>query len=267
MQLEEGQELGRYTLVRRLGQGGAGEVWRALMAGPMGFEKPVAVKLVRSDRRVAGLEDDLVREARFGALMAHPNVVATYELGSVAGRRFIAMEYVAGASFGKLIRKARKSGGVPVHIACKIIGLVAEALDHAHNAKNEDGSELGIVHRDVTPDNIMVSYDGNVKLLDFGIAKAATRSHKTQAGVVKGKFAYMAPEQCRAKDLDHRVDVFALGVCLYEAVTGRPLYRRETEFETMEAIVRGPVPKLADRVKNPPPELEAIIQRCLAKKP
>src|SRR5690606_7420670 len=149
----------------------------------------------------------------------------------------------------------------------KVIALIAQALDHAHAAKDEDGRPLGIVHRDVTPDNLMISYDGSVKLLDFGIAKADARAHKTQAGVVKGKFAYMAPEQCRAKELDHRVDVFALGVCLYEALTGRPLYRRETEFETMEAIVRGPVPKLADRMSDPPAELEAIVARCLAKDP
>ncbi|MCB9597993.1 MAG: protein kinase [Sandaracinaceae bacterium] len=259
---------GPYAIVGRLALGGMAEILLAREESEGAGGRYLVIKRILAEyEKDQSFVEMFLDEARVMMRLAHPNVTHVYRFGKQDGNHFIAMEYVAGASFGKLIRKARKSGGVPVHIACKIIGLVAEALDHAHNAKNEDGSELGIVHRDVTPDNIMVSYDGNVKLLDFGIAKAATRSHKTQAGVVKGKFAYMAPEQCRAKDLDHRVDVFALGVCLYEAVTGRPLYRRETEFETMEAIVRGPVPKLADRVKNPPPELEAIIQRCLAKKP
>ncbi len=259
---------GPYAIVGRLALGGMAEILLAREESEGAGGRYLVVKRILAEyERDQSFVEMFLDEARVMMRLAHPNVTHVYKFGRQDGTHFIAMEYVAGASFGKLIRKARKSGGVPVHVACKIIALVAEALDHAHNAKNEDGSELGIVHRDVTPDNIMVSYDGSVKLLDFGIAKAATRSHKTQAGVVKGKFAYMAPEQCRAKDLDHRVDVFALGVCLYEAITGRPLYRRETEFETMEAIVRGPVPRLADRVQNPPKELEAIFARCLAKKP
>jgi serine/threonine-protein kinase len=206
-------------------------------------------------------------EARVMMRLKHPNVCHVYKFGKEDGNHYIAMEWVNGASLGKVIRRARKAGGLPLPIACKVVALIAQALDHAHAAKDESGRPLGIVHRDVTPDNLMISYDGSVKLLDFGIAKADARAHKTQAGVVKGKFAYMAPEQCRAKELDHRVDVFALGVCLYEALTGKPLYRRETEYETMEAIVRGPVPKLAERLPNAPPELEAIIARCLAKSP
>ncbi|MCA9608130.1 MAG: serine/threonine protein kinase [Myxococcales bacterium] len=259
---------GPYAIVGRLALGGMAEILLAREESEGAGGRYLVVKRILAEyEKDASFVEMFLDEARVMMRLAHPNVTHVYRFGRQDGTHYIAMEYVAGASFGKLIRKARKSGGVPVHVACKIISLVAEALDHAHNARNEDGSELGIVHRDVTPDNIMVSYDGAVKLLDFGIAKAATRAHKTQAGVVKGKFAYMAPEQCRAKDLDHRVDIFAMGVCLYEAVTGRPLYRRETEFETMEAIVRGPVPKLADRVRNPPPELEEIIERCLAKKP
>ncbi|MBZ0119746.1 MAG: serine/threonine protein kinase, partial [Sandaracinaceae bacterium] len=226
----------------------------------------VVKRILPEFERDASFVDMFLDEARVMMRLKHPNVCHVYKFGQQDGTHFIAMEYVEGASLGKLIRRARKAGGVPMAIACKVIALIAEALDHAHSATDDEGHPLSIVHRDVTPDNLMISYDGSVKLLDFGIAKADARAHKTQAGVVKGKFAYMAPEQCRGKELDHRVDVFALGVCLYEALTGRPLYRRETEFETMEAIVRGPVPTLGERVKSPPPELEHIIAKCLAKK-
>jgi len=258
---------GDYAIVGRLALGGMAEILLAREETENAGGRYVVVKRILPEyEKDASFTEMFLDEARVMMRLKHPNVTHVYKFGQVDGTHYIAMEYVNGASLGKLIRKARKTGGVPVHIACKIIGMVGEALDHAHQATREDGTPLAIVHRDVTPDNIMISYDGAVKLLDFGIAKAATRAHKTQAGVVKGKFAYMAPEQCRAKDLDHRVDVFALGVCLYEAITGRPLYRRETEFETMEAIVRGPVPTLAERVRNPPEELEAIIAKCLAKK-
>ncbi|MBX3270335.1 MAG: serine/threonine protein kinase [Sandaracinaceae bacterium] len=259
---------GQYAIVGRLALGGMAEILLAREESEGAGGRYLVVKRILAEyEKEPAFVEMFLDEARVMMRLAHPNVTHVYRFGKQDDTHFIAMEYVDGASFGKVIRKARQSGGVPVHVACKIIALVAEALDHAHNAKAEDGTELGIVHRDVTPDNIMISYDGSVKLLDFGIAKAATRSHKTQAGVVKGKFAYMAPEQCRGKELDHRVDVFALGVCLYEAITGRPLYRRETEFETMEAIVRGPVPQLSDRVREAPADLEAIIAKCLAKKP
>ncbi|MEC7524296.1 MAG: protein kinase [Myxococcota bacterium] len=258
---------GPYHIVGRLALGGMAEILLAREDSEGAGSRYLVVKRILPEyEKDKAFVEMFLDEARVMMRLRHPNVTHVYKFGKEEGTHFIAMEWVNGASLGKLIRRARKTGGVPVAVACKIVANVAEALDHAHAAKGEDERPLGLVHRDVTPDNIMISYDGAVKLLDFGIAKAEARSHKTQAGVVKGKFAYMAPEQCRAKDLDHRVDVFALGVCLYESLTGRPLYRRETEFETMEAIVRGPVPKLADRLKNPPPELEAIIARCLAKK-
>ncbi|HJL17999.1 MAG TPA: protein kinase [Sandaracinaceae bacterium LLY-WYZ-13_1] len=259
---------GPYAIVGRLALGGMAEILLAREESEGAGSRYLVVKRILAEyEKDDAFVEMFLDEARVMMRLKHPNVVHVYKFGQQEGTHFIAMEWVHGASLGKLIRRSRKTGGVPVAMACKIVAMVAEALDHAHMAKADDGRPMGIVHRDVTPDNIMISYDGAVKLLDFGIAKAEARAHKTQAGVVKGKFAYMAPEQCRAKELDHRVDVFALGVCLYEALTGRPLYRRETEFETMEAIVRGPIPKLSDRMKNAPPELERIIQRCLAKTP
>ncbi len=259
---------GSYDIVGRLALGGMAEILLAREEAEGAGSRYLVVKRILPEyEREPAFVEMFLDEARVMMRLKHPNVCHVYKFGQQDGTHFIAMEWVHGASLGKLIRRARKTGGIPIPVACKIIALIAEALDHAHMAKSDDGRPLGIVHRDVTPDNLMISYDGSVKLLDFGIAKADARAHKTQAGVVKGKFAYMAPEQCRAKELDHRVDVFALGVCLYEAITGRPLYRRETEFETREAIVRGPLPKLSDRMKSPPPELERVIARCLAKKP
>ncbi len=261
-------KFGPYDIVGRLAIGGMAEILLAREDAEGAGSRYLVVKRILPEyEREPAFVEMFLDEARVMMRLKHPNVCHVYKFGQQDGTHFIAMEWVHGASLGKLIRRARKTGGVPLPVACKVIAAIAEALDHAHMAKDDDGRPLGIVHRDVTPDNLMISYDGAVKLIDFGIAKADARAHKTQAGVVKGKFAYMAPEQCRAKELDHRVDVFALGVCLYEALTGRPLYRRETEFETMEAIVRGPIPKLSDRMPNAPPELERVIARCLAKKP
>ncbi len=259
---------GPYDIVGRLALGGMAEILLAREEAEGAGSRYLVVKRILPEyERDPSFVEMFLDEARVMMRLKHPNVCHVYKFGSEDGNHFIAMEWVNGASLGKVIRRARKAGGLPLPIACKVVALIAQALDHAHAAKDEDGRPLGIVHRDVTPDNLMISYDGSVKLLDFGIAKADARAHKTQAGVVKGKFAYMAPEQCRAKELDHRVDVFALGVCLYEALTGKPLYRRETEYETMEAIVRGPVPTLRERLPDAPPELEAIIARCLAKSP
>ncbi|MGE0785494.1 MAG: protein kinase [Sandaracinaceae bacterium] len=261
-------KFGDYAIVGRLALGGMAEILLAREeAAGAGSRYLVIKRILPEYEKDDAFVQMFLDEARVMMRLKHPNVVHVYKFGREDSTHYIAMEWVNGISLGKLIRRARDTGGIPLVVACKLISAVAEALEHAHDAKTEDGRELGIVHRDVTPDNIMISYEGSVKLLDFGIAKAHTRAHKTQAGVVKGKFAYMAPEQCRAKELDRRVDVFAMGVCLYEAITGRPLYRRATEFETMEAIVRGPVPTLSERVKAPPAELEAIIARCLAKKP
>lgn len=183
-------------------------------------------------------------EARLAIRLQHPNICPIYEFGEAQGTWFIAMEWVNGVPLGKLIRKARASGGIPVPVTVRVLAQISEALHYAHRARDEQGELLGIVHRDVSPQNIMVSYSGSVKLLDFGVAKAKSHSARTQAGVVKGKLAYMAPEQCRGEEIDARADVFALGVCLFEALTGRPLYHRGTEFETLKAVMDDPVPSV-----------------------
>jgi len=204
-------------------------------------------------------------EARIGMQLKHPNICQFHQFGADEGSHFIVMEWINGVPLGRLIRKARKSGGVGLPVAIRIGVDVARALHYAHIANDEHGEPFNIIHRDVSPHNIMIGYTGAVKLLDFGIAKADHRAHKTQAGVVKGKFAYMAPEQCTAGQADHRLDIFALGVCLFEALTGRSLYRRQTEAATMRAVIMDPVPSLKERMPDVPDELDQILQKALAK--
>jgi serine/threonine-protein kinase len=197
--------------------------------------------------------------------LKHPNIIQFHQFGADEGSHFIVMEWVNGVPLGRMIRKARKSGGVGLPIAIRIGVDVARALHYAHIANDEHGEPFNIIHRDVSPHNVMIGYTGAVKLLDFGIAKADHRAHKTQAGVVKGKFAYMAPEQCTAGQADHRLDIFALGVCIFEALTGRSLYRRQTEAATMRAVIMDPVPSLKERMPDVADELDQILQKALAK--
>ena len=204
-------------------------------------------------------------EARIGMQLKHPNIIQFHQFGADEGSHFIVMEWVNGVPLGRMIRKARKSGGVGLPVAIRIGVDVARALHYAHIANDEHGEPFNIIHRDVSPHNIMIGYTGAVKLLDFGIAKADHRAHKTQAGVVKGKFAYMAPEQCTAGQADHRLDIFALGVCLFEALTGRSLYRRQTEAATMRAVIMDPVPSLKAQMPDVPDELDQILLKALAK--
>jgi len=196
----------------------------------------------------------------------HPSIVHLYEFGEEQGSWFLAMEWIDGVALGKLIRKARDAGGIPAPLAVKICAQVADALHYAHNLKDEVGEPLGIVHRDVSPQNVMVSFEGSVKLLDFGIAKASFQHTKTQDGQVKGKFAYMSPQQCLGEPMDGRADVFALGVVLYESLTGRPLYHRKTQYETMRAVIEEPVPSVRKYRPDLPESLDAIVQKALQKR-
>ena len=256
---------GDYEILGRLALGGMAEI---LLARRPNHDEPVVLKKILAHY---ALDDDFAEmftdEARIGMVLDHPNICRFLDWGDVDDRLYIAMEWVNGVTLGRTIRRGRKHQGIPTAMTCEIIASVADALHYAHTARNENDEIMGLVHRDVSPHNIMLGYDGSVKLLDFGIAKAQVQSHRTQAGVVKGKFAYMAPEQCLGRPLDFRIDIFALGVVLYEALTGESLYRRGSEAETMRAIVEGPLPQLADKMEGAPRELEAIIQKALAKHP
>ncbi|HNI59600.1 MAG TPA: serine/threonine-protein kinase [Pseudomonadota bacterium] len=237
-------KFGKYELLAHLATGGMAEIYLARMAGSDGFSKLVVVK-----RLLADLAKDkeyvqmFLDEARINARLNHSNIVQVLELGEVDGQYFIAMEYVSGLSVAQVGKLAtQRLGEVPQNIACGILLQACAGLHHAHETKLSDSDELGIIHRDVSPQNLLLTYEGFVKVVDFGIAKAEGRETRTQAGMVKGKFAYMSPEQCTGQKVDRRTDIFALGVILFELCTSRRLFKRATPIETYEAIQKGEVP-------------------------
>ena len=260
---------GRYELVEPIASGGMAEVWRARAVGPAGVEKEVALKLVRRELDARPeFARMFVEEARLAARLTHANVVQVFELVEEEGRHAIAMELVRGHDLARVLERARQAGlrlGLPR--ALQVVAGVARALDYAHR-RAEGGRPLGIVHRDVSPHNVLLSFEGEVKLADFGIARAASQAGLTDPGTVKGKLAYMAPEQAGGEAVDGRADVFALGVLAWELCTGRRLFARDTEAATLAAVVSGP-PISPPSAWNEavPPALDAAILGALARDP
>jgi serine/threonine-protein kinase len=256
---------GRYRLVEPLASGGMADVWRAEVTGPEGVVKEVALKLVRGEHaRDGAFVRMFVQEARLAARLGHANVVQVFELVEADGRYGIAMELVRGRHLGQVVDRARERGvrlGVPR--AVQIAADVARALAYAHRL-TDGGVPLGLVHRDVSPHNVLVSFEGEVKLADFGIARAQSQAGLTEPGTLKGKLAYMAPEQARTAPLDARADVFSLGVVLWELCAGRRLFARETDGATFAAVVGDePVSPPSAWNEEVPPELDAAILGAL----
>ncbi len=256
-------------LLERINVGGMAEVFRAKSFGIEGFERIVAVKRILPT--LAGDEEFIsmfIDEARIAAHLTHQNVVQIYELGKHAGTYFISMEYVAGRDLRQILDRQKRLG-LPMDetTSAFIVARVCEALDYAHRKKDPAGRDLGIIHRDVTPQNVIVSYQGEVKLCDFGIAKAATRVSRTQVGVLKGKFAYMAPEQVQGRPVDRRGDIFSLGVIFYELLTGERLFIGDTDYATLEAVREANIPPPRAVNPNIPDGMEAIVLRMLARDP
>ncbi|HEY4056006.1 MAG TPA: serine/threonine-protein kinase [Kofleriaceae bacterium] len=236
------EHLGRYELLARLATGGMGEVFLARLEGAEGFEKLYAVKRVlphlANDERFRKM---MISEAQIASRMAHPNICQVYELGETNGQLYIVMEYLEGVTLLSLLRKAsREKTPLELGFVSAVIGQVCDALQYAHDLKDRDKSSLGLVHRDVTPANVFVCESGVCKVLDFGIAKVKD-SANTQTDSVKGKFAYMAPEQLQGKKLTRRVDVFALGVVAFEALALRRLFQRKTDYLTFQAVMEQPI--------------------------
>jgi eukaryotic-like serine/threonine-protein kinase len=261
--------LGKYELVRRLNSGGMAELYLARQPGPRGFEKTVVIKrLLPNLIGDAALVRMFLNEARIAARLSHPNIVQIFDLGSVGKEYFLAMEYVEGRDLGEVQERAGRVGKpMPQSIAAYVGVRLCAALAHAHNLSDAVGRRLGIVHRDVSPQNILVSYEGEVKLADFGIAKATALAAETQAGLLQGKRGYMSPEQCRNEPVDARSDIFAVGIVLYELACRRRLFRRNTELATMRAVLDDPIPPPSAVVDDVPDELEAVIMRALARSP
>jgi serine/threonine protein kinase len=219
--LVPGQRLGRYQLIKRLAIGGMAEIFLARVVGLEGFEKRVVLKSILAQHAT---DEEWVQmfleEARLAATLQHPNIAQVFDVGRDRNVHFFTMEYVRGADVRRIMKAAERRGGVPLEVAVAIVIGAAAGLHYAHDKTDDAGRPLGIVHRDVSPANVLVSEDGAVKVVDFGIAKAALRRAATRTGTIKGKAGWISPEQCRGDRLDRRSDIFALGILLYELTTG-----------------------------------------------
>ncbi|HEV7555430.1 MAG TPA: serine/threonine-protein kinase, partial [Kofleriaceae bacterium] len=264
---EIGSAANSYEILAKLASGGMAEIFLAKSASLGGVERYVVLKRIMRQRAA---DTQLVRmfldEARLAAQLQHANIAQVYDIGKLGDAYFFTMEYVHGETVRALLHRShalRKP--VPLGCVLTIAAGTAAGLDYAHGRIGRDGRPLNIVHRDVSPSNLMVSFDGGVKIVDFGVAKAADRMQDTRSGTVKGKIAYLSPEQCRGTPVDRRSDLYAFGIVMWEMLTTERLYRRGSDFENMTAIVNEPT--VAPSTKRPevPPELDAIVLRLLAK--
>jgi|GEM_PF-714507 len=261
--------LGDLQLIRKLATGGMAEVWEARKVSVEGFEKRLAVKvvlphLVENDEFIEMFLD----EGRLAAFLDHPNICQIVDLNQHDGTYYMAMEFIDGYALNALMKQAAKQGQfLPFEHCCHLIIGACKGLDFAHASSDAYGNHMGLVHRDISPQNIMVTVNGDVKVVDFGIAKAATKIGVTRAGVLKGKFAYMSPEQATGESLDRRSDIFALGIVLWELTTGHRLFRADNEIATLHKIIGGDYPRPSEYRDDYPLELEKIIFTALALNP
>jgi serine/threonine protein kinase len=263
-----GKRLGKFEIVALLALGGTAEIYLARIGGAAGFEKYVVVKCLHDH-----LADDaefvkmFLDEARLAAHLDHSNIVQTMELGNHEGRYYMVMEFLAGLSLAMIVRRVGErlsEPRIPMPLVLNILAQSAAGLHYAHE-KAMNGRALNIVHRDISPQNLVVSFEGVVKLVDFGIAKAEMRETRTRSGTIKGKFAYMSPEQCVANNVDRRTDVFALGVIAHELLTGRRLFKRPSPYETYQAVIECDVKPPSKLVPGGDDALDAVIMRALTK--
>lgn len=254
------EKLGPYRILARIGAGGMAEVFAAMRFGASGFSKRVAIKVLAEEHADdAELQKLLIAEAKLGAAMSHPNLVGVSDLGVDAGRYYVVMDLIEGADVGRLLA-ARRPGEA---LALYVVDRVAAALGYLHAFADEEGRPLGLVHRDVSPGNVLVSKTGEVKLADYGIAKATHAASQTQGRVVRGKYAYLSPEQIAGEAVSAKSDQFALGVMMVELVTGRRPFDGASAVETMDRIREG----VASRLDALPSDLLELATRCLAVDP
>ncbi len=261
-----GIPFGKYRLTRRLARGGMAEVFLATQKGPEGFERTVALKRILPHLAdIPQFTQMFMDEARLAAQISHPNIAHIYEFGEAEGTYFIAMEYINGVDLSVVVM-----GGaikpLPLEHAARVVADVCAALHYAHNLESGEGKPLGLVHRDISPQNVLVSFDGAVKILDFGIAKVVDHVERTQPGIVRGKFSYMSPEQVEGKRLDRRSDLFSAGIVLYELCTGSSLFPRTDAVQAMYAIRKAQVPTPARDGEPLPERLVQIIDKALAQR-
>ena len=260
--------MGQYQVLRHMATGGMAQIFLARREGMSGFERLVVLKRILPE--YAG-HQEFVRmfldEARIAATLHHTNIVTVHDIGEEQGQVYFAMEFLHGEDLSRVVRRAGEiKQPLVLDSVLTIIAGVCAGLHYAHERRAADGKPLGIVHRDVSPHNVFVSYDGGIKLLDFGIAKATTSMANTRTGVLKGKVAYMSPEQAYSEPVDRRSDIFCIGILMWELTTGKRLYRRRSELETLKALVDQDAPPPSSVVEGYPPELEQIVMKCLARK-
>jgi serine/threonine-protein kinase len=264
-----GYTLGRYELLVPIAQGGMAVVWAARMKGTRGFSKTVAVKcMLPSLSDDPQFEDMFLAEAELASRIRHPNVCEILDLGEQEGLLYIVMEWVDGEPLSTLQRAARGHGGIPLSVATRIALSAASGLHAAHELRDEAGELVGLVHRDVSPQNVLVTYDGVVKIVDFGVAKATSQNEgtHTRAGQVKGKIPFMSPEQAMGKTVDRRTDVFALGIVLFQMITGKHPFRGDNDMATLHKICeREPVTTVSSLMPACPAGLSAAIAQALEK--
>jgi serine/threonine-protein kinase len=268
-EVAEGTRLGKYEMLKRLSVGGMAEVYLARAAGMPGFQRLLAVKRILPQLAAQPeFVEMFLDEARLAATLLHPNIVQIHDVGVARGNYFMAMEYLHGEDLNTLLRTMKKRGQrVPLEHAVHIVISLLGGLHYAHEKEDFEGKALDVVHRDVTPANVIVTYEGSVKLLDFGIAHAARSAERKQSGSVKGKVGYMSPEQAQAQPLDRRTDIFSTGILLYELTLVRRLFKGESDYQILHNIINGPItsPRAVDPSYDP--ELEKIVMRALARDP
>ena len=262
------RSVGRYELVQRLGHGGMATVYLGRVTGSAGFEKLVAVKIIHPHLAAeAEFVEMFLEEARIAAKIQSPHVAGILDLGQDEGLHYMVMEYIDGETLSGLLRQLRPRGEhLPLPVVLQILMDACEGLTAVHDLRDPEGQPYGLVHRDMSPQNLMVSFDGWVKIVDFGLVKATGKRH-THTGHLRGKLPYMSPEQARGKPVAASADLFALGVVMWEMLTGKRLFASDSEAETLEQVMRCEVPPLASRRPDLPPDVEPILRRALARDP
>lgn len=258
----------RYTITERLDQGGMAEVFRGVAESLQGFKKNVAIKrilpsLTKNDKFVSMFLD----EAKLSLFLQHANIVQVFDIGVTDASYFLVMEFVDGCNLKALLERLKEKGRrIDIALAILVMIECCKALNYAHHVDNPDNQQpLNIVHRDISPPNILLSKMGEVKLVDFGLAKASSQIESTDPGVVKGKFSYLSPEAASGLDVDHRADIFAVGIILWEMFTGRRLFYGDTDYQTVELVRQARIPSIAALNPEIEPELEGVVRKALAR--
>ena len=260
------EKFGKYTLLDRIAVGGMAEVFRAKLTGEKGFEKLIVVKkMLPHMAEDPEMVSHFIDEAKLAALLQHENIIHVYDFGETEGSYFIAMEYLFGKDLKSVFSKSSQiNSPISFENSLLIASKICEGLEYAHNLKDLHGASLNIIHRDISPQNIFITYDGKVKIIDFGIAKTTTQTSKTQVGIIKGKVAYMSPEQAEGKSIDRRSDIFAAGIIFYEMITGKEMYSGDT-MEVFNKAINARYELPEDITPGLPSKIYDILHRALNK--